>query len=111
MARVKFNKQGAIRLVRYSATQASYELMKEVFDESQRQVPVFSGNLRDSGSLNQFGTRITITYSAPYAAIQHENLNFKHPNGGKAKYLEDPYREITSNVNAKLSQKIKKFMK
>ena len=35
---------------------------------------------------------VRIGYSLPYALIQHENMQFKHPMGGKAKYLEDPFR-------------------
>jgi len=30
-----------------------------------------------------------VGFNAPYALVQHERLDFHHPKGGKAKYLED----------------------
>lgn len=36
---------------------------------------------------------VRIGYSLPYALIQHEDLQFHHPRGGKAKYLEDPFNQ------------------
>ena len=34
------------------------------------------------------GTVGTVSYNEPYAAVQHERVDFKHPLGGEAKYLE-----------------------
>ena len=34
--------------------------------------------------------------ASAYAAIVHEDLNMPHPNGGKAKFLEDPVRAYAS---------------
>jgi hypothetical protein len=31
---------------------------------------------------------VAITYDGPYARYQHDNIQFKHPTGGVAKYLE-----------------------
>lgn len=38
------------------------------------------------------GPRIksTVTVNQPYAQDQHETLYYKHPRGGKAKFLEEP---------------------
>lgn len=41
-------------------------------------------------SLTVFGS---VSYSLPYALRQHEELNYKHPHGGEAKYLERPFEE------------------
>lgn len=35
----------------------------------------------------------TVGYSLPYALRQHEELNYNHPKGGKAKFLEEPFLE------------------
>jgi hypothetical protein len=32
-------------------------------------------------------------FNTPYALAQHERLDFNHPKGGKAKYLEDPLKQ------------------
>ncbi len=62
-------------------------------------VPVDIGNLEGSGFVDdpQRGRgaiiSIDIVYggpSEPYAVVQHEDLELKHPNKGQAKYLERP---------------------
>jgi hypothetical protein len=47
-----------------------------------------------------------VTYTAPYAVYVHEDLTAKHPNGGQAKFLEQPMREHAS----KMSQMIKNLI-
>lgn len=37
--------------------------------------------------------KATITVDQPYAQDQHETLHYKHPRGGRAKYLEGPLME------------------
>ena len=32
-----------------------------------------------------------VSYSLPYAMRQHEELSYRHPQGGQAKYLEEPF--------------------
>jgi hypothetical protein len=32
-------------------------------------------------------------FNTPYALAQHERLDYRHPKGGKAKYLEDPLKQ------------------
>ena len=32
-------------------------------------------------------------FTSPYALKQHEELGFRHPKGGQAKFLETPYKE------------------
>lgn len=37
---------------------------------------------------------VRVGYTANYALIVHEDMEAKHPNGGNAKYLEKPFREL-----------------
>lgn len=37
---------------------------------------------------------VTVGYTTNYALIVHEDLSMNHPNGGNAKYLENPFREL-----------------
>ena len=37
---------------------------------------------------------VRVQYGAPYAVYVHENLQANHPNGGQAKFLEDPARRL-----------------
>ena len=34
-----------------------------------------------------------VVVDQPYALVQHERTDFSHPNGGEAKYLENPLKE------------------
>lgn len=34
-----------------------------------------------------------VAFEESYAIIQHEEIDFDHPRGGQAKYLEDPFAE------------------
>lgn len=86
------------RLLYYEATQ--------VFDRSQDIVPIDTGALRSSGFVQQpevKGNEISVTVAyggaaAPYAVIQHENLEYHHEPPTQAKYLETPLVERIDNI-------------
>jgi len=63
-----------------------------VLAKSNAEVPVDEGTLLRGGTVNPSdgGKVQTISYNETYAVKQHEDLGLNHPNGGKAKYLEDP---------------------
>lgn len=67
-----------------------------VLGEAQRLAPLDEGTLRGSGQVTEDvhagGVDITISFSTPYAARQHEELDYQHPKGGQAKYLEEPFK-------------------
>jgi len=76
-----------------------YEDAVKVFQESQEQVPVRSGDLRSSGTLEvdetPNSTRIEISYDENYAMTVHENVKqytFKH--GKLSHYLARLFRAI-----------------
>ena len=60
-------------------------------EESEKQVPKDTGTLAAS-----LGITVTpelsgiISYNTAYARVQHERTDYRHPGGGKAKYLSDP---------------------
>lgn len=81
-----------------------------VATESQQRAPVDTGDLRGSvqvdiegqryaqgvkgggvntvGALPEKATKGSVSFNTPYAATQHEQINYDHPRGGQAKYLE-----------------------
>ena len=67
---------------------------------SVEQAPVDTGDLRGNCAVSHKPLEARVGYSLPYALVQHENLQFKHPQGGKAKYLEDPFNEQKDNYIA-----------
>lgn len=80
-----------------------------MLEDSKLQVPLDEGPLQDTGRINkrQYNSgeskvSISIAYGGlsktygkwvKYAVKQHENMNFKHKEGRKAKYLEDPVQQ------------------
>lgn len=78
-----------------------YRDMAGVMAESQQIVPVDTGALRDSGEVDRPETSggnvsVSLHYgggSVDYALIQHERLDYHHPNGGSAKFLEVPLHQ------------------
>jgi len=44
----------------------------------------------------------TVGYSAPYAIYVHEDLQANHPNGGQAKFLERPARQMRNELGTKI---------
>lgn len=90
---------------------ALYEEANRIFNVSQTLVPVDTGTLRSSGHVtppNQGprGVEVTIGYggaAAPYAVYVHERLDLNHPNGGQAKFLEQPVNEAADGIAGRLA--------
>lgn len=87
--------------------------LKKVADkvhvEAKKIVPFDTGILHDTSMVYKDFDSWIVKFSAlnikgyfNYAWIQHENLEFKHAPGRTAKYLEKPFNEYTSGVNAEL---------
>lgn len=51
---------------------------------------------------------VHVGYRAPYAVKQHEDLTLNHPNGGEAKFLERPVREMRAQMRATVRFWLKK---
>jgi hypothetical protein len=89
---------------------ANLELAEELLERAKAEVPVLTGQLRDSGhirpgpDIDGTGT-YEVVFDTPYALKQHEAQHFEHPKGGKAKYLEDPLKEMLPRFEAELLKK------
>ena len=59
---------------------------------SRGEVPIEEGTLERSGTatVDAEARSAAVAYDTPYAARQHEDLTFRHDDGRKAKFLEDP---------------------
>ena len=64
--------------------------------KSQRLAPVDTGDLRGSAYSVQAGMGLEVGFTEPYAIKQHEEVGYRHPKGGEAKFLETPFK---ANVN------------
>lgn len=53
--------------------------------------PVLTGNLRASAEVKAVShTSARVYYPGPYARYQHYGLDFRHPQGGQALFLQQP---------------------
>ena len=78
---------------RAAAERGLYLWAEEVLTEANGIVPLLEGTLMRSGVAlpPEAGVLVAaVSYDTPYAVAQHEGLDFQHPNGRQAKYLETP---------------------
>lgn len=57
------------------------------------------------------GKAVYISFNTPYALRQHEELDYNHPRGGKAKYLEGPFNRLKKKVVKMTELRIKKALR
>lgn len=83
--------------------------------KSAEEAPIDTGDLRANCSVSQLheeGNLVyhTVGYDLPYAIVNHERLDFNHPKGGKAKYLEDPYNENVAKYERYIRNAVKQTL-
>lgn len=80
------------RALRGNLESAMRIMVEDLASRAAKDAPIEEGTLRASAhpSVEVKGGEILgrVTFSMPYAQVQHEDLTFVHPKGGKAKYLE-----------------------
>ena len=52
-----------------------------------------------------------VGFNTPYALAQHERLDFNHPKGGKAKYLEDNLKDHADHYQDNLADHLRGALK
>ena len=94
---------GGLRLHRIAAAahRGAVEGLQEAADLvlARANVPVESGELRDSGkvSINAGSLSAAVSYDTPYAVAQHEEMSHHHPDG-EAKFLENAFNELRPDL-------------
>ena len=107
-ANFKKYKVEAFKQIKDAVEDASFDLQ----GKSQRQAPVDTGDLRGSASTT-VDVKLTkvvseVGYNEEYALDQHEKLEYKHPRGGNAKYLEGPLKENQSRYIKEISAALRR---
>jgi hypothetical protein len=62
--------------------------------------------LAEHVKVRRYGNFVSVSVEGPYAAVQHENLQFEHPRGGRAKFLERNAIAILKTFEADLAATI-----
>ena len=90
------------------------DLTTDLLARSKPLVPRDKSTLVRSGTreVRRVGDRIegTVTYNTPYAARQHEELSYRHPRGGQAKYLEQPLRAMVPEFESRLAAAMRRAL-
>jgi minor capsid protein len=80
---------------------------EHLLEEANRTVPLLEGTLMRSGTATADDKTATVAYDTPYCRRQHEHLEYRHPGGRRAKWLERTFQERASAVSAWLAEEIK----
>lgn len=84
------------------------EIGLDLSGKSVKRAPLDTADLRGSGFSKVEGDSVTVGFTAVYALRQHEEMNYNHPRGGEAKYLERPFRENTAKYIKHLADSTKR---
>lgn len=116
-----WNMREARELIRETAMKALHDGAEAILMESLKEVPVATGTLARSATVNDAPNEnaVYISYNTPYAVRQHEDLTLRHPDprnplstpGRKAKFLEDPFRAMKAKVMKMVQQRVKRALK
>lgn len=109
-SKVAKNLQNATRSWENSVVAGLYLEANNVMNASLRKVPVDLGTLKASGYVTlprKVGNKTLVEMgyggnAKDYAVVQHERLDFNHPEGGEAKYLESVVDERTPVMAANI---------
>lgn len=131
LKRVENNLNEAISDIKGDVTEGVQDVGLDLLRRSVRKAPVETGTLRGSGYVEFNNRKIaegnagggiapygkvrrtidnpvaTVGFGEVYAAAQHEHVEYRHPKGGQAKYLEQPMKANTAKYVALIRKKAK----
>lgn len=114
---LRANLQAVQRHAKESMVLAAVKHANKVMDRSKAIVPLDKGPLMLSGEVlepvvTDQGVSVDLVYgtsepTSNYAVVQHERLDFNHPHGGQAKYLEQPLLAMADELTATIAETVK----
>ncbi|MCL6611180.1 MAG: hypothetical protein K6T66_06545 [Peptococcaceae bacterium] len=115
MAEFKWYGDKAVSRAMQAAIQTIQTCAADLQGKSAMQAPIDTGDLRANCSVSPLQREdkqvwVKVGYDLPYAIVQHEHLEYQHPKGGKAKYLEDPYKENAAKYERFIKDAVKRAL-
>lgn len=77
-----------LSMIEQAAQDGLRDAGRAVLKRSNEYAPKDEGDLIKSGRVNIDDLTVQVSYTAVHAPLQHENLDWKHEDGGGAKFLE-----------------------
>ena len=88
------------------------EIALDLASKSSQSAPVLYGDLRGELAVpKKIPKGYKVGSSLPYTRKQHEHLEYKHPRGGGAKFLERPFNENKDKYLKAVEEVIKNVSK
>lgn len=99
MTLVKWYGAKATAAERAGAVRGLVRATEELLTRALVEVPIEDHALEVSGvpSVDEGSLKGAVSFDTPYAVRQHEELDYRHNAGKKAKYLEDPLNGMGSD--------------
>ena len=94
--------------VRKAAHSELVDITLDLQGRAQRLAPVDTGDLRGSGFSEVEDLDGTVGFTAPYALRQHEMVEARHPKGGQAKYLEEPFKQNEDKYVKSMQERVRR---
>ena len=108
------NLQAKINEIKDATKEAVNEVALDLIGKAKERAPLDTGDLRGSGFANMTEGnnkyKAKVGFSEPYALEQHENLQYQHPRGGEAKYLENPLKENEERYIDHIKSKVRRVI-
>ena len=101
----------ALKRIDFSGGKAVKDVAFDLLGKAVELAPVDKGDLKGSGSVKIEKNIASVGFEEPYAIKQHEHLEYEHPKGGQAKYLEQPFRENYDKYINQIAEEFKKTLK
>ena len=137
--RNRWRTKEAVKVAEEAGLKALCEGAEAILTEAIDETPIETGTLRRSGTVTvgalpdseqayeaaEAGTdqkdafkketgkekAVYVSFNTPYARRQHEELEWEHFKGGKAKYLEDPFNRLKGKVRRLVDAAVKKALR
>lgn len=107
MAKINYKGTGQVEAILKSVEQKWLkDVAMDLTGEAQRLAPKDTGALRASGYWEVKNETAKIIFDTPYAAVQHERIDFNHQDG-EAKYLEKPFKAKQATYAASLAARLR----
>lgn len=108
----RLNVEQARTATRRGAVRGLAVAAEHLLGEARKQVPHEEGTLERSGvaDVDEEQLAAVVSFDTPYARRQHEELDWQHKDGRKAKYLEDPLTDEHDTMLALIAAQIRRAL-
>ncbi|AWY04679.1 hypothetical protein PBI_EBERT_10 [Gordonia phage Ebert] len=78
-----------------------------ILDEAKQRAPVLTGELRESGTVQDLGAdSARVAFTVPWARRQH-NVDYDHPRGGERDFLENAQEHVRPQIEQLVAAEIR----